>query len=175
MRKNKKGQFELSISFLVKLVLGMAIFGVGIWFAFMIFNKGTDIINPNADLCKEYRCDPNEALCIPEATKQMDAKGTSYCVIVNNLYPDGKTFKLSIQNPKEVGAAAAPYAFETVSSLGNAGTFYLVKNEPKNINIMLYKNQTNIKRQYSMDVVVTYSDTSGNQIPYETQKIYINT
>ena len=36
----KKAQFNLSVGFLVKIALGMAIFGVGIWLAFTLFDFG---------------------------------------------------------------------------------------------------------------------------------------
>ncbi|MFC1697452.1 hypothetical protein ACFL1H_03915 [Nanoarchaeota archaeon] len=94
----KRGQFALSTSFLVKLILGMAMFGLGIWLAFSIFKMGP---TPPDTKCDFSACSPDDEFCIPDKIKIAE-NDVIFCAQIKNKLGKNAKFKLDVNSIKRV-------------------------------------------------------------------------
>ena len=102
MNSTKKAQ-ALSINFLVKFILAIVLFGLGVSFMWMIFNHGKDLADsPSRDFDEKLfalNCDGKSVICI--GASSIDAKrGKSYLVdfeIFNNYNKDLNGVKVFVE------------------------------------------------------------------------------
>ena len=98
---NKKGM-ELSITFLVGLIIGVVLLSLGLVFTYKLFAGVSDVEKmglPNYFEIEAENCvQRGDRACIPEIKKQTETtKTASFGVIVNNIYGETKNFKLFVK------------------------------------------------------------------------------
>lgn len=71
MRSSNKGAVELSMNFLVLLIIAIVVFGMSIWFITTIFNRASDI-DPSDLPLDEIQCG-NQRVCLSSAAKMVNA------------------------------------------------------------------------------------------------------
>ena len=102
---NKKG-FEFSISFLVGLIIGIVLLGLGLVFVFNIVNRLPDLeaVLPDYFETEANNCvNRGESVCVPLIKEEVETKVTaSFGVVVNNNYGEAKTFQTFIKYSKGV-------------------------------------------------------------------------
>jgi hypothetical protein len=103
----KKAALELSMNFIVGLILGIILFSFGLVFAYKLLAQSKEVIDTGIpDICKieEQNCvNQQKKLCIPEITKEIQtAKADSFCAIINNIYGKKKEFKINVQFAKGI-------------------------------------------------------------------------
>ena len=102
---NKKG-FEFSISFLVGLIMGIVLFGLGLVFIFNIVNRlpELDVILPDYFETEAKSCaNRGERVCVPLIKEEVQTRKTaSFGVVVNNNYGEAKTFKTFVKYSRGV-------------------------------------------------------------------------
>lgn len=99
---NKKGGFELSISFLVGIILGIVLLSLGLIFVYNILTSTDEIrryglpsfFEMEADNCVQN----NERVCVPIIKKDAETTDTaSFGVVINNNYGEEKEFQINVQ------------------------------------------------------------------------------
>src|SRR3989344_582050 len=104
-RLNRKG-IELSVNFLVMVILAIVLFGLGIIFARNLFNSSTALVSTSQDqldaAIENMYCTANEIVCINLNSKTLP-RGTAKVFGVNvvNAYQDGE-FRATIVNTKYI-------------------------------------------------------------------------
>ena len=97
---NRKG-IELSVTFLVGLIMGIILLSLGMVFVFKLLEGVDDIrviglpsyFEAEAESCVQR----NELVCVPKIKAEIETtKTTSFGVVVNNIYGDTKKFKLNV-------------------------------------------------------------------------------
>jgi len=104
--KNKKG-FELSINFVVIIILSLVVFGFGLKLLKDIFTESTKLIDFNQeDIDKQigdFTCQPGELVCVSPRIKRIDPGelGVFGIKIANNMGSD-KLFRIIVYPDNEV-------------------------------------------------------------------------
>ena len=98
---NKKGM-ELSITFLVGLIIGVVLLSLGLVFTYKLFAGVSDVERmglPNYFEIEAENCVQTvDRVCVTETKKQTEtSKTASFGVIVNNIYGETKDFKLTVK------------------------------------------------------------------------------
>jgi len=97
---NKKGM-ELSITFVVGLILGITMLSLGLTFAYRILASTEplqDGLLPDSFELEAKGCvQRNEKLCIPDINKEITSKKpNSFGVVVNNIDGEERSFKMIV-------------------------------------------------------------------------------
>ena len=96
---NKKG-FELSINFIVMLVLAIAVFGFGLYFAKQLFSQGEQIkaqLDKNTESDIEELLSRGETVAIPISAKTVDSGDLAiFGLGIMNVRGEQETFSVAI-------------------------------------------------------------------------------
>ena len=97
MIKSKKA-LELSITFLVSLIIGIVLLGIGFVFVTTILSGAEEIQEHGLPSTFDYEAeacvDRGDKVCIPIEKKETETgKSTSFGIVINNIYGSKKVFK----------------------------------------------------------------------------------
>jgi hypothetical protein len=97
----KKG-FELSISFLIGIILGIVMLILGLLFAYKLINGANTLVTigvPDQIELEAQTCvQRSDKVCVPEIKKQIITTRTDrFWVIINNIYGQRKDFKVFVK------------------------------------------------------------------------------
>lgn len=180
MKINKKG-FELSINFIVILIISIVVFGFGIKFVYDLMHQADELSSMtweeiNAQL-EGILCDSSERICIGTSTKEIIPNKVGFFTVgILNTYDERKNFYVDI-------GQANPYEENNLDEikyrLNNELT--LDPNEQDKIVIAVQVPGGTKKGTYVLNVYVCKGDglsscdkDSPEDIRYgTTQKIYV--
>ena len=177
MKINKKG-FELSINFIVILIISIVVFGFGIKIAYDIINqaeglKDITLKDIEANL-ESIICDSSERICIGTSTMEIRPNKRGFFTVgILNTYDDIEDFYIDI---KESESDGIPYIGGTYWMLQNKVT--IKPNEQKKIGIAVQVPGGTDKGTYVLNVYVCSDEkiscekNSDNRYG-TTQKLYI--
>lgn len=181
--RDKRG-IELSINFLVTLIIAIVLFGMGIFLANMIFSGGGEIAERQfADFDRqvgELACYSSDNVCINIKEKEvLRGKFDTLAVTIRNAF-DKTDFKTTITNTKFIPADKTLPVQE-----GNAITTKLLlfgfdtgrietleKREKKTFGVGIEIPKEAPSGQYVLTVNVTYKDTADNTFKPYTDNPY---
>lgn len=169
MIPNKKG-IELSVNFLVTLVIAIVVFGMGIYLANMIFGQGGNIAEKQfADFDKnvgELACYASDNVCIHQKSETIKRGSLkTLAVTVKNALREEKLFKLVVQNTRYLDAANEEQkTFEPLLLFGldKGRTEVLEKGEKKTFGIGVEVPKDAPSGQYTLTVNIYYADADAN-------------
>lgn len=97
----KKAAIELSTTFLVGLILGIIMLGMGLTFLYNIVAGGSKILEYGIpDGCNAFAAECSQKagqVCIYETSlKLYTGKGGPFCLVINNLVGEEKIFKIRV-------------------------------------------------------------------------------
>jgi hypothetical protein len=102
----KKATIELSLTFIIGIVLGVIMFSFGLIFAYKIFTgAGTMIDNvPSGFEIAEKDCiNRQQKVCVPETSKTIkSSQQGNFGYIINNNYGEEKSFKINVKFAKGI-------------------------------------------------------------------------
>ena len=168
-KMNKKG-FELSINFLIMLILAIVIFGFSVKFVYTIFDGLSELEQKNADKLdlqvKALQCG-NEKVCptIIQGGKlnQKDLKTYSFKILNVKLPAEKTDFRIELtQVVTPDGAEELFYPYKG----DKARTIPLEPNEEKTIAIGVEIPKGAVSGKYAIDIEVTQ-----NSKPYGKEKV----
>lgn len=185
MIKSKKG-IELSVNFLVTLILAIVVFGMGIYLSTIIFGGGASLAEKKfQDFDREVgelACYASDNVCV-HIKSEMINRGNlkTLAVTVKNVLPK-KQFRLVVQNLRMVDQAGETKTtgFDKLLLYGleEGRIETLEKGEKKTLGIGVEVPKTAISGQYVLDITVYYADPDkvpAEWAPYieRPYKIYI--
>ncbi|PIN86014.1 hypothetical protein COV19_06695 [Candidatus Woesearchaeota archaeon CG10_big_fil_rev_8_21_14_0_10_44_13] len=168
--RSKKG-IELSVNFLVTLILAIVVFGMAIYLASIIFGGGESMAEKKfEDFDKEVgelACYASDNVCIHLKTETIQrGKFKSLAVTVKNVLPTEKQFRVIVKNTKMIDAAGQAITdFQRLSLFGVdvvGRTETLSKGEKKTFGIGVEVPKTAESGQYTLDVNVDYAEPGDN-------------
>jgi len=121
MKINKKG-FELSINFIVILIISIVVFGFGIKFAYDIMSQAEELkditlkdIEANLE---SIICDSSERICVGTSTREIRPNKIGFFTVgILNTYPDRKDFYIDVEESDS----------EEISQIGKK--YWMLENE----------------------------------------------
>src|SRR3989344_8381094 len=188
MIPSKKG-IELSVNFLVTLILAIVVFGMGIYLASIIFGGGESLAEKKFEdfdrQVGELACYASDNVCIhiKSETITRGSFKTLAATVKNALVR--KQFKMIVINTKTVDQAGVTKTtdFEKLLLYGleEGRIEVLEKGEKKTFGIGVEVPKTAKQGQYTLDVMVYYADpdvdpTAAAWEPYieRPYKIFVN-
>jgi hypothetical protein len=98
----KKAALELSSSFLIGIILGIVLLGLGLVFAMNILKGAENFIGPGLpkyfDTLVQECVQKGEKVCVPEIRKEIPInKIDSFGVVINNIAGSEKKFKANVR------------------------------------------------------------------------------
>jgi len=164
--KSKKAM-ELSINFIVMLIIAMALFSFGIWFAYKFFGGAeqmrTDLDSQTQTQIENLLMSGNDRVVIPFSSKTLDKSDSSvFGVGILNVLDAAHSFTITAKSKN------CCQGNNLVELVYNDASFTLANNQNvvKAIAVKMVKNQKCI---CSVDVDVKYDNNQYSP----TQKIYI--
>lgn len=186
MIPSKKG-IELSINFLVTLIIAIVVFGMGLFLANMIFGGGESAAEQSfEDFDKqvgELACYAADNVCVHVKTATIRrGKFKVLAVTVKNALQEQKEFKVVVLNTKMVDAVTGdavepPNTELLLYGLKDGRIETLEKGEKKTFGIGIEVPEDAESGQYTLDVWVSYSPPTTWEVYTPTQrpyKIFIN-
>ncbi len=176
--KNKKG-IELSVNFIVMLILSLSALSLGLYFARSVFRTSNDItktpVNKFYSQLETMSCDSTQPICIGTNRKETHVGGyVVYTLVINNQFKDKKDFNVGIKVNKGFSKD-----HKEITDLSNIRTLtrqfveidsYSHERVPVTVQPW-YGTKHGV---YSILVNVTYSDDNGNKKPYGVEYVYMN-
>jgi hypothetical protein len=102
----KKGTIELSLTFIIGLVLGIVVFSFGLIFAYKLFAGAGKLIEtvPGGFEIAEKDCiNRQQKVCVPETSKTVkSSQQANFGYIINNNYGENKRFKINVKFAKGI-------------------------------------------------------------------------
>ena len=186
MIPSKKG-IELSVNFLVTLILAIVVFGMGIYLSTIIFGGGASIAEKKFDdfdrEVGELACYASDNVCVHIKSDTINrGKFKTLAVTIKNALPK-KQFKLLVQNTRMVDQTGATKTtgFEKLLLYGleEGRIEILEKGEKRTFGIGVDVPKTAASGQYILDVMVFYADPDAVPAAWEPYtprpyKIYVN-
>ena len=173
---NKKA-FELSINFIVLLILSIVIFGFGIKFVYDLMHQAGELSNMTQKQIdaqiENILCDSSERICIGTSTKEIRPNKVGVFTIGILNIGDGADFYIDVE---ESDSGGIPYTGETYWMLKNEVT--IKPNEQKKVGIAVQVPGGTPKGTYVLNVYVCRDESisceedSDNRYS-TTQKIYV--
>ena len=172
---------ELSINFLVVLILAIAVFGYGLYFSFTFFAKANDLKSKtNGDLeaqMEKVLCENSEKVCLGIDKKEV-AKG-KYVIF------GAKVINVNGQGPLDFKIDVTPLYYIDVAGMRNDNTNFPLEvvyqqqylnikdNDYKNIPIAVQASNSALRgATYVYDVKIQYkkslSDDDGGYVDYDS-------
>jgi len=159
--KSKKG-IELTVSFMVKLIMAIVIFSFGIWFATTIFSTGGELTDKSfSDWDKQVAglsCSPGQKVCIPRTTMETDSEnGIVFGLVIKNVFDEERNFRYWVEghtnNPEQPSSFVDQGGNDALATLNTAGdTFNFI---PDSTNFRLIEGLGSGK-DVSMVVVIQH-------------------
>lgn len=114
----KKGAVELSINFLVLLVIALVVFGMSIWFITNIYKKASTIEPSDIDAqIQEVSCG-NQKVCLSSSSKTLRpgkwSKENVVTMKIINVLGSPNDFKIIVEPVKAIGVDKQPINNEVV-------------------------------------------------------------
>lgn len=177
MKINKKG-FELSINFIVILIISIVIFGFGIKFAYDIMNQAEELkditlkdIEANLE---SIMCDSSERICVGTSTREIRPNKRGFFTVgILNTYNDIKDFYIDVEEPDSEGI---PQIGKKYWLLKNELT--IGPNEQKKVGIAVQVPGGTKKGTYVLNVYVCSDESiscekNSDKRYSTTQKLYV--
>lgn len=189
MIPSKRG-IELSVNFLVALVLAVVVFGMGLYIAAMIFGGGGSIAEKKFEdfdrQVGELSCYAADSVCVQVKSETVN-RGSfkALGVTIKNVFPK-KQFKLVVQNTRFIDQAGdAKLDFDPKLMLFGLDTDgrieTLEKGEKKTFGVGVQVPKNAPSGQYTLNVMVYYADpeevpdaTTWEQYIERPYKIFVN-
>jgi hypothetical protein len=124
-KKMKKAALELSSSFLVGIILGILLLGLGIGFAMNLFNAAVKIIDNGVDMgyfdsIAEQCVQRGDKLCVPELVKEIPVgMSKSFGIVINNVDGSERKFRPNVrfsigtlEDGKEITTTTKKWTYE---------------------------------------------------------------
>lgn len=170
MTLNKKG-IELSVNFLVTLILAIVVFGMAIYLASMIFGGGASMAEKKfSDFDRqvgEMACYASDNVCINIKTETINRGNLKTLAVTVKNVLDQKQFRVIVINSRYVDAAGQEKTsgftklnLFGMDTLGRIET--LEKAEKKTFGIGAEVPKTAPSGQYTLSVTVEYADPGEN-------------
>jgi hypothetical protein len=169
--KSKKAM-ELSINFIVMLIIAMALFSFGIWFAYKFFGGAeqmrTDLDSQTQTQIENLLMSGNDRVVIPYNSKTLDKSNSAiFGVGILNVVGDQETFRIEIIDEKNyIGCGY----LEIIPSIPISITLVNNQNIVKSFGIQVKKIPQN--KPCIFDLVIKVFDNENN-LYGGPQKIYI--
>ena len=179
---NRKG-FELSINFIVALILAIVVFGFGLYFIQKVFTEAKEIqVNLDKDSEKNINAllDRGEKVAFPVSSKNIKSDEVAiFGLGVLNVNDDATTFNINIICSVYITKSGAAVD-DSISDQNCAGKwtinpqpFTLLKNERKTVPIAIQPPRGKPSGTYAFSVKVT--DAVTDKIYGDAPKqIYVN-
>ncbi len=176
MMKNKKG-IELSINFIVILILSIVIFGFGIVFLRNMFIEiGTIKQVTDEDFkanIENLLCDSSERICIGTNRREIRRNKVGFFTLgIRNTYPENKNFYINVEQDEDFGDA------DLSTLIHNQGKISLNPNEHEQVGIAVGVQGSAGKGTYVLNVYVCIDEDSSCEEDSDkrygtTKKIYV--
>lgn len=169
MIKSKKG-IELSVNFLVTLILAIVVFGMGIYLSTIIFGGGASLAEKKFDdfdrEVGKLACYASDNICV-QVKSDTISRGSfkTLAVTIHNVFPK-KQFKLVVQNTRMVDQAGVTKTtgFDKLLLYGleEGRIETLEKGASKTFGIGVEVPKTAISGQYILDIMAYYADPDAD-------------
>jgi hypothetical protein len=182
--KNKKA-IQLSINFLVTLIIAIVLFTMGIKFAYDLLSKGEELEKMSQDdldaRIEQLFCSSNELFCISTSTKTIQrGKSHIFGITVHNVKQNRK-FKLKIAPSRAFDKNDNMIPFSEADARGmdplpKQKEFSLEPNQDEKTGVRIGVPKDASKGTYIYNVDVEYSiDNGASWNNYDaTKKLYVN-
>lgn len=172
---NKKG-IELSVNFIVMLILAIVLFGFGLYFAGSLFEKSESITEKTFEdfdrQTEDLACSTAEKVCIPTTTKSVGGEGyVIVSIIVENVLGEKREFQLQAEPSVYVNKQGKEQIFDKRKLLispdkTNTRRILLDNRERKRMGIAV-EPKGMPSGTYAFNLYVEYKDkASGNFVSY---------
>ncbi|MBL7054691.1 hypothetical protein ISS05_02950 [Candidatus Woesearchaeota archaeon] len=183
---NKKA-IELSINFLVILVISLTIFGFGIKFLYDLFQGANDLEDLTFEdidnQIAELMCGGNERVCLPNnhlTIKRGEFEPVGMKIINMIDTSTSTTFSVTVTHGSFIdeNGVSTQGTFTNVDcvpscSSGTARTESIKNNEERDFGVGINVETGAVSGTYIFDVKVEYINTTNALIEYYTDKLYI--
>ncbi len=174
MMKNKKG-IELSINFIVILILSIVIFGFGIAFLRDMMtevDKLKDITDKDFQAnIENLLCDSSERICIGINRREIKRNKVGFFTLgIRNTYPETRDFSITIEQDEDFGDA------ELGVLVSGQGKITLNPNEHEQVGIAVGVPSGAEKTTYVLNVYVCIDEDCEKDSENRygtTKKIYV--
>ena len=174
----KKGAVELSLNFLVIIIISIVIFGFGVYFISNLSSKANDWAKISAEeldmRISDLVCSGFDSVCIPIDKKVIQKKGYDvFGIKIFNIYIK-QNFKVEVTNPKVIKSGSTD--LDTPSPKLNINPpgeriILIDKNEGKSIGFLVQVPPNAASGTYILDAKIT--DQAGNQYGGAVFKLYV--
>jgi len=175
---------ELSVNFIVMLILAITLFGFGIYFASRLFGTGGDITQQAFDKfdtqIEGLACATAEKVCVPVSTKTIGRNGIAVTgVVVQNVLGEPREFEIYAEPSIYVDKGGNEKPFDRNKMLVMPGAapdkrrrITIDNREKKSIGVAVQPLAVE-SGTYSLNVHVLYSGSSGFVEYDKPAKIYV--
>jgi hypothetical protein len=170
---NKKGSFELGVGFLVKIILGLVILGMGIMLFFTLYNKANDYRTAVDDQTRQRLqaiMDKGEPVVVYDASIDTDKKNAAvFDLGVNNVISGGTSkFTLTVKpNPDPSPNFVIKVIDSEVTLNQNEKHYWAIVIEP-------IRSAAFPEKQYVFIADVLCSDNPNCPTEYGKKALYVN-
>lgn len=184
LSKNKKG-LELSINFIVMLIIVMVVFGFGITFIGKFFT-GAQTLKENLDVNTQKRIESllntGEQIAIPINSKELGVGGSSvFGVGILNILGETKDFTINIDCTTALGKAGSQVDISSCQppkengwTFKNEVTESIKNNEQKVVSLLFQVPKGTEPGTYIFTITVKYEDENNVEKTYDVpRKIYM--
>ncbi len=175
MLRNKKG-IELSMNFIVVIILSIVIFGFGIQFISRLFTQGTDITKMSeSELDEKIRnivCEGSERVCIADESIRVGRKRIGYFGIKIFNILEGQNFDIAVSRPNPSGYRRdkSEIYSDNLVWFPQQRTVYIGANEERKIAVGIEVPSNATPGTYIFDVGIKSQEGSDYA---RTQKLYV--
>ncbi len=184
---NKKG-FELSINFIVMLILATVVFGFGLYFVRMLFTEAGEIkaqLDRDSEARINLMLDRGEMVAFPISTKTIKQNEVAvFGLGVLNVKDDAVNFKVTVECSLALDKADNPidecggkWSFDKeplTPDIFDVAVFSLMKNEKQVIPIAIQPPKGKPVGTYAFTVKVIDTAVSGEIYSGSPKQIYVN-
>ena len=175
--RSKKG-IELSMNFIVIIIISIVLFGMGIVFISRLANQATELkdltITELDDRIGDLVCESSQRVCIGTDTKTIKRNQIDFFGLKLLNILDKQEFEIRVTRPTPSGYSRTKTEITTDKLIWNPKTRVILidKNEEREIGIGIQVPPTALTGTYIFNVDILSSFDGTNYVP--TQKIYVN-
>ena len=186
---NKRG-IELSLNFLVILIISIIIFGFGVRFIYKLYSSATDLQELSmSQLDKKIGdivCEGSDRVCIGIDKKTIKrTKFDVFGIKIINILDDEKNFIVKVSTPKDGTVVFLGYTrdnkkipitseFPGLKVNPQQRPVKIEKNEVRAVGIQITVPAKAISGTYIFNVDITYKDLTADEKYGSTQKLYVD-
>ena len=180
-RINKHG-FELSVNFIVMLILSISALSLGIFFARNVFKTSNDItktpVSQFESQLETLSCDSTQPICIGLNKKEVAVgRYVVYTLVINNQFKEAKTFHVHVKVSKGLSIRTKEPLSATDLSRVKIATRKVVNMDSyssEKVPIAVQPTYGTKHGTYSILVNVTYNDLgSATEKKYGVDYVYL--